>query len=78
MARIREFIQGDREVKPPRSEVDAYVQKLQDADGELLLYLYNYAARGPQFGASPTQSIHFDRVAAKAFKKILEDAFGPL
>lgn len=78
MARIRNFIQGDREVKPPQSEVDAYVQTVRDEDGELLLYLYNYRQGGPHPGDSPTQSIHFDRTAAREFKQLLEDAFGSL
>lgn len=78
MARIRQFIDGDREVKPPRSEVDAYVQKVLDVDGSLYVYLYNYRAGGPGPGDSPTQSLHFDLRAARAFKRLLEDAFGPL
>jgi len=78
MARIREFIQGDREVKPPQSEVDAYVQEVHDAEGNLFVYLYNYRQGGPRPGDSPTQSIHFDVRAAREFKKVLEDAFGPL
>lgn len=78
MARIRAFIEGDREVKPPRSEVDAYVQTVHDADGTLYVYLYNYKAGGPAPGDSPTQSIHFDLPAAREFKRVLEEAFGPL
>lgn len=78
MARIREFIQGDREVKPPQSEVDAYVQKMSDKDGAPLLYLYNYRAGGPKPGDSPTQSLHFDIQAARAFVRLLRDAFGAL
>jgi hypothetical protein len=78
MARIRQFIEGDREVKAPQSEVDAYVQRVQDTDGALLVYLYNYKQGGPAPGDSPTQSMHFDIAAARAFKSILEAAFGPL
>lgn len=69
---------GDREVKAPQSEVDGYVQKVLDDDGTVYLYLYNYAEGGPKPGASPTQSVHFDYTAAKAFKAILDETFGPL
>lgn len=78
MARIRKFIEGDREVKAPQSVVDAYVQPVCDADGALLLYLYNYKEGGPSPGDSPTQSMHFDLKAARAFKALLEETFGPL
>ncbi|GAA2937927.1 hypothetical protein GCM10010458_22720 [Microbacterium luteolum] len=78
MARILKLIQGDREVKPPQSEVDAYVQLVHDTDGSLLVYLYNYKEGGPAPGDSPTQSMHFDLNAARAFKRVLEEAFGPL
>jgi hypothetical protein len=78
MARIRALIEGDREVKPPKSEVDGYVQKVYGPDGTLFVYLYNYKEGGPGPGDSPTQSTHFDLAAARAFKAVLEDAFGPL
>jgi hypothetical protein len=78
MARIRRFVAGDREVKAPQSEVDGYVQKVLGEDGTTYLYLYNYAEGGPKPGASPTQSIHFDYAAAKAFKAILDETFGAL
>ncbi|WP_372984935.1 hypothetical protein [Microbacterium sp.] len=78
MARIRKFVQGDREVKPPQSEVDAYVQRVHGTDGTLFLYLYNYKQGGPRPGDSPTQSTHFDLAAARDFKMLLEDTFGPL
>lgn len=78
MARIRAFIKGDREVKPPQSEVDAYVQTVHGADGTLFVCLYNYKQGGPAPGDSPTQSTHFDLAAARAFKAVLEEAFGPL
>ncbi|MBD3753975.1 MAG: hypothetical protein IE935_16515 [Micrococcales bacterium] len=54
------------------------MQEVTGTDGTLYLYLYNYAQGGPKAGASPTQSIHFDYDAAKAFKAILEKTFGPL
>lgn len=78
MASIRQFIKGDRNVKAPQSEIDAYVQEIHSHDGTLYLYLYNYAEDGPKPGSSPTQSLHFDRDAAKAFKELLETTFGPL
>lgn len=78
MARIQKFLKGDREVKPPQSDVVGYVQEVTGSDGTVYLYLYNYAQGGPKEGASPTQSIHFDYDAAKAFKAILEQTFGPL
>lgn len=78
MARIRKFKVGDRDVKSPQSEVDGYVQKLVDDEGNIYLYLYNYAAGGPKPGDSPTQSLHFDYTAAKAFKAILDETFGPI
>ncbi len=78
MAKIRRFVVGDREVKAPQSEVDGYIQKVLGDDGAVYLYLYNYAEGGPKPGASPTQSIHFDYTAAKAFKAILDETFGPL
>lgn len=78
MAVIRAFKVGDRDVKPPQSEVDGYVQTVADEDGNVYLYLYNYAAGGPKPGDSPTQSLHFDYTAAKAFKTILDEAFGTL
>jgi hypothetical protein len=78
MARIRQFISGYREVKPPKTEVDAYVQTVADDDGNVYVYLYNYAAGGPTPGASPTQSVHFDRAAAREFRIVLERAFGSL
>lgn len=78
MTRIRQFLDGDRNVKPPKSEADGYVQEVRCDDGTVFLYLYNYAAAGPKPGASPTQSTHFDHAAAKAFKAILEKTFGPL
>lgn len=78
MARIRAFVEGDREVKPPQTEVDAYVQRIHGADGTLFVYLYNYKAGGPAAGDSPTQSIHFDLPVARAFKTLLKEAFGPL
>lgn len=78
MARIQRFVVGDRDVKSPQSAVDGFVQKVVDADGTTYLYLYNYAAGGPKPGDSPTQSLHFDYTAAKAFKAILDEAFGTL
>jgi hypothetical protein len=78
MAAIGKFVVGDRQVKPPQSTVDGYVQKVQDEDGTLYLYLYNYKEGGPKPGDSPTQSIHFDYTAAKAFKAILDETFGRL
>ena len=78
MAKIRGFEKGDREVKPPQSEVDGFVQTVSGSDGTLYLYLYNYSQRGPEPGSSPTQSLHFDKAAARAFKQILEDTFGAL
>ena len=78
MARIRRFEKGDRDVKPPQSDVDGYVQTVTGPDGTTYLYLYNYSRRGPEPGASPTQSLHFDEAAAREFMRILEDAFGPL
>ena len=78
MARIRAFFEGDREVKSPQTEVDAYVQRVHGADGTLFVYLYNYKEGGPTPGDSPTQSMHFDLPAARAFKALLEEAFGPL
>ena len=78
MARIKKFVQGDREVKGPQTEVDGYVQKVVAEDGTLYLYLYNYVEGGPKPGSSPTQSIHFDAASARAFKTILEGTFGPL
>ena len=78
MAVIRKFVAGDREVKAPQSEVDGYIQKVSGEDGVLYLYLYNYAEGGPKLGASPTQSLHFDYTAAKAFKALLDEVFGPL
>jgi hypothetical protein len=78
MARIQKFLVGDRDVKPPQSEVDGYVQKVIAEDGTVYLYLYNYAEGGPKPGASPTQSLHFDYTAAKAFRSILDETFGAL
>lgn len=78
MAKIREFVQGDRNVKPPQSEVDGFFQVVQEADGTKYLYLYNYSQRGPEAGASPSQALHFDIAAAREFKRILEVTFGPL
>ena len=75
MAKIVRFIPGDREVKPPQSEVDGYFQRMIAEDGTSYLYLYNYAEGGPNPGASPTQSMHFDRAAAEDFRKILDEAF---
>ncbi len=54
------------------------MQPVHSDDGTLYLYLYNYAAAGPKPGSSPTQSLHFDRDSAKAFKELLETTFGPL
>lgn len=65
-------------MKPPQSSVNAYVQTVQDTDGTLFLYLYNYKQDGPDPGDSPTQSIHFDESSARAFADILEKTFGPL
>lgn len=78
MARIQRFLKGDRDVKPPKSAVDGYVQKVLGSDGTVFLYLYNYAEGGPNPGASPTQSLHFDYTTAKAFKAILDETFGSL
>ncbi len=78
MAKIRRFIPGDRAAKAPQSEVDAYVQTVTGEDGTIFLYLYNYAEGGPKPGSSPTQSLHFDRTAAKALKMVLDEAFGSL
>ncbi|UUT36406.1 hypothetical protein [Microbacterium elymi] len=78
MAAIGKFVVGDRQVKPPQSTVEGYVQKVLDEDGTLYLYLYNYKESGPRPGDSPTQSIHFDYTAAKAFKAILDETFGGL
>ncbi len=69
---------GDRDVKAAQSAVDGYVQKIDGADGTVYLYLYNYAEGGPRPGSSPTQSLHFDYTAAKAFKAILDETFGTL
>lgn len=41
MARIRQLMEGDREVKPPQSEVGEYIHQVQDTDGAPLVYLYN-------------------------------------
>ena len=76
MARILKFEVGDKEVKAPQSSVTGYVQTLRDEKGSLLLYLYNYAEGGPKPGQTPTQSLHFDYTAAKAFKAILDETFG--
>lgn len=78
MAKLRSFITGERDVKEPQTEIDGYVQTVVGADGTLYLYLYNYAEGGPVVGSSPTQSMHFDVEAARAFKKILEATFGSL
>jgi hypothetical protein len=78
MAKIREFVEGDRNVKPPQSEVDGFFQVVRESDGTKYLYLYNYSQRGQEPGASPTQSLHFDIAAAREFKRILEETFGPL
>lgn len=75
MARIKKFVVGDREVKPPQSAVDGYIQKVVDEEGEVYLYLYNYAEGGPKPGSSPTQSIHLDYTTAKAFKAIIDEVF---
>lgn len=78
-ARIRQFIEGDREVKAPQSEVDAYIQRVQDTDGAPLVYLYNYKQGSPDRGGdSPTQSMHFDIAAARAFTSVLDAALRPL
>ena len=76
MAKIRRLVTGDREVKAPQSEVDGYIQTVLGDDGTVYLYLYNYAEGGPTAGASPTQSLHFDYTAAKAFKAIIDETFG--
>lgn len=76
VAKIRKLLVGDRDAKGPRTAVDGYVQKVLGEDGELYLYLYNYAEGGPKPGSSPTQSIHFDRDAALAFKMIIDETFG--
>ena len=78
MAAIGKFLVGDRQVKPPQSTVDGYIQTVRNEDGTLYLYLYNYKEGGPKPGDSPTQSLHFDYTAAKAFKAILDEAFGVL
>ncbi|MDZ8275704.1 hypothetical protein R2Q81_07035 [Microbacterium aquimaris] len=78
MARIKRFVLGDRATKPPQSAVDGHIQKVVGSDGEVYLYLYNYAEGGPKRGASPTQSIHFDYTTAKAFKTIIDETFGNL
>lgn len=78
MAVIGKFVLGDRQVKPPQSAVDGYVQKVHATDGTLYLYLYNYKEGGPEPGDSPTQSIHFDYTSAKAFKAIIDETFGVL
>lgn len=78
MAAIRKFLVGDREAKPPKSEVDGYVQTVHGPDGTLYLYLYSYAEGGPKPGDSPTQSLHFDYTSAKAFKALLDETFGVL
>lgn len=78
MAIVRKFIPGDHRVKDPKTEVDAYVQKVVAADGTEYLYLHNFAASGPRPGDSPTQSLHFTYSSAKAFKALLDEAFGPL
>ena len=78
IARIRRFIKGDHEVEVPQSEVDAYVQRVQDTDGALLVYLYNDKQGGPDLGDCPTQSMHFEIAAARAFKGVLEAAIDPL
>ena len=78
MAIVRRFIHGDHNVKDPKTEVDAYVQKVVAGDGTEYLYLYNFAAGGRKPGDTPTQSLHFDYSAAKAFKALLDETFGPL
>ncbi|MFE6996154.1 hypothetical protein ACFVAE_09375 [Microbacterium sp. NPDC057659] len=78
MAKLRRFIKGDIDAKAPRTEVDGYFTEVHANDGTLLLYLYNFSKAGPKPGATPTQSLHFDRESATAFKKVLEDTFGPL
>lgn len=78
MARIRRFIESEREARGPRSSVDGYVQKVVDDDGTVFLHLYNYAEGGPKPGATPTQSIHLDYTTAKALKSLIDETFGTL
>ncbi|WP_460775107.1 hypothetical protein [Microbacterium sp. GXF7504] len=76
MAKIAKLIPGSRDVRPPQSEVDGYFQTVDAPDGTRYLYLYNYASGGPRDGASPTQSIHFDRASAMEFRRIIDVVFG--
>jgi hypothetical protein len=79
MAAIRKFLAGEIDAKGPRSTVDAYVRTVVRPDGTRYLYLYNYAeGAGPDSGKTPSQSLHFDYVSAKAFRAILDETFGPL
>lgn len=78
MARIRRFIPREPGVSASRSDVDGYVQRVEDKDGTVYLHLFNYAEGGPKPGSTPTQSIHFDYTAAKAFKALLDETFGLL
>jgi len=75
MARVRDLIPAQRDTRSPLTEVDVYYQSMVGSDGTLFLYLYNFAAHGPKQGDTPTQSLHFDRQAAKRLKKVLEDTF---
>lgn len=75
VASIKKFVVGDIAVRTPTTEVDAFVQKVEGEDGEIYLYLYNYA-QNP--GPTPTQTFRFDYTTAKAFKALLDEAFGPL
>ena len=76
MARILRFLEGDRDVQGPKSEVDGYVQQVVGEDGTLYLYLYNYAQGGPHPDSSPTQSLHFDAESAAKFIELLQQTFG--
>jgi hypothetical protein len=75
MAAIKKFVIGEIAVRPPSTEVDAFVQKVEGEDGEIYLYLYNYA-KNP--GPTPTQTFRFDYTTAKAFKALIDEAFGQL
>lgn len=78
MSKIDRFILSEKNLKGPSKSVDGYVQKVVAEDGEIYLYLYSYKSGGPNSGDSPSQSFHFDYTRAKAFKAILDEAFGTI
>ena len=78
MARIAKFVVGERDVKPPQSAVDGYVQTVTGDPMARSISIFTTTPREDLKPGDSHQSLHFDYTTAKAFKAIIDETFGSL